>query len=146
MYIKKKLDCIAFLSISLIGLMTSNFNYGMHENIHISSESSHGNWPWLLKKYGGSLLVGTSIAAFTATGCAQLEKFKIFPFVFPISWIIFSIIRKKLVHAVSRDASIHGIPYDHETLDTSAWVGDWIIYLYQSLHTNCINVYYRIDL
>lgn len=125
---------ISFLLTTLLSCTTihslCNFDNKYLDAHYRYSYEDKKSWPTLAKKYMGSFFAGFTVGSLSALGCAYLEDAELFPFVWPITWIIFRSIRNRLTNSICYDARQYNIDHDQETIHNSAWIFDWIIYLY----------------
>ena len=126
---------ITSLSLTAPFYLQTQTNDAIHHEINVEHHQypqwhqQHAKWRMLLKKHFGSLAIGATIGVLTGTCCFCFDKYT--PIPFPINWIIFMTIRRKLTGSIVKDMKQYEIDHNGETITTTAWLSDWITYLYQ---------------
>ena len=103
-----------------------------HENsYHQPREKSQG-WVPLTQNVTGALCLGSVIGAFYGSVCACLERSAPDYLLFnaPISLIVFILMKHATLEHVLSEAKRQRASCDRTLLYNSAWISDWIAYLY----------------
>ena len=90
-----------------------------------------GRWHLLAKKIAKSALLGSIVGSAYGASCAYLEnKSRWIYSLWPISWIIFLVMKHATLESILRDAKKYKVDCNRTTLYNSAWIADWLAYIY----------------
>lgn len=83
-----------------------------------------------------SMIPGTLIGSLSGYGCYQIEEHVIknrgnMTAGRVLNWIGFSLARSAVVSTVSKTMSEHDIKHSPAIMQTTAWIVDWLIFLYK---------------
>ncbi len=138
--VKKLLLIIAFFlntSIYCSSPEYSAISYS-YESSCTTKTRQQRNLSGLVQKYMASFIAGSIIGAASGGVCAAADN-KLG--LFPISWIIFPLLRSIMIDAISDDFDSYGVRHNPGLMAAIARLSDWIVYLsLWNQHLSCLSV------
>lgn len=138
MMIKKSL-LLFLLLISPMKLFTTfpnetiiNNSQTIQHKENAQQQTKKGGWQYLTKNIASTLIIGSLIGSIYGGSCAYLEREgpRWISFIWPVNWLIFMTMKHASLETILLDAKKHNIDCHRATLYNSAWISDWLSYLY----------------
>jgi len=129
----RQITLILSLGISLNMLCVTGIDQRNEAKIiaQEDSQTKPGRWSGLTKNITGTLLLGLLIGSLYGASCAHLEQnADFFLFAWPLSWVLFICMKHATLEGIMYDARRHNIECHRSALYNSAWISDWLAYLY----------------
>jgi len=117
-------------SVFLLFFLFKGDYLGANEKISFNVKDKKGCWSIIASKYGGSIASGVLIGSLCGLGCGGVEKAFNLNFSRVGAWIVFRLIRLKILDDLIIDAEEYNVPHHQPSIYNSAWIADWVTYLY----------------